>query len=828
MTSASLFFKLQKEDLKRRIWVVALLFLGFFFAYPVNLALTMENAANSQFAMYNGYTPLVNTGTPEYLAKVLEYKTKAVVNLVSYGNVMPLFLMVTAAVVIGAAGFAYLHNQKKVDFYHSIPVRREMLYLVYHVDGILILTVTYFIHLLVLMAAAAAYGVSPAKFAGPMLFGFFMNLLYYIVTYETVIVAMMMTGKIIVGLLATAVFFSFFPAVGALIEGFEDIFFITADQIPNEALFDTLGHLSPVGAYVMSLADISDGKTVAAAQILGLLITIFAGGILGMELYRKRPMEAAGKAMAFKKTMAPIRILIVLAAGMGASMFFWTLQSRLRWGLFGMVAGVLLAHCIIEIIYQADFKKLFSHKLQLLGCVAAGVLFFLSFHYDWYGYDRFIPEEEKIASAGLDFSIDENFLKGYAHAVEEDGKWCVEYTTSTYDFVKEHMQLTDMDTVLAVAREGVKEAEKDRKERFSRSYGISAAREAELMVAETAPADAISVIGGADGPTSIFVAGKVGSGEDDNLEKDIQIYVNVFYNLKNGKQVGRRYSVSLNSIMGEYDTLYASEEYKKGLYPVFEEKTENLSGVIYKEAGGIWYQTKESAVAEEVLKAYQADLLAQTVADRRQEDPVGSLLFIDHNMSAYLQQQGYWNMVMEMPANDMSVNDMAGGFDPNYYYDSDPAYDITEDYCVSWPVYPSFRNTIEVLKKQSVEPGSYMTAENIQSIRIDLQNLYTDENGVVRLPQGDGLEKLKAENPHYSNQGHLYITDPADIALLTGACQESSLAENNGLCSSFDGGEDLFVYVTMKNRSQFRVNLDLEKLTSAGKELFTGIPVVFK
>ena len=129
----------------------------------------------------------------------------------------------------------------------------------------------------------------------------------------------------------------------------------------------------------MSLADISDGKTVAAAQILGLLIAIFAGGILGMELYRKRPMEAAGRAMAFKKTMAPIRILIVLAAGMGASMFFWTLQSRLHWGLFGMVAGVLLAHCIIEIIYQADFKKLFSHKLQLLGCVAAGVLFFCLF-----------------------------------------------------------------------------------------------------------------------------------------------------------------------------------------------------------------------------------------------------------------------------------------------------------------------------------------------------------------------------------------------------------------------------------------------------------------
>ncbi|MFR2254726.1 MAG: DUF6449 domain-containing protein [Clostridium sp.] len=821
MTSASLFFKLQKEDLKRRIWVIALLFLGFFFAYPVNLALIMENAANSQFAMYNGYTPLVDTGTPEYLAKVLEYKTKAVVDLVSYGNVMPLFLMVTAAVVIGAAGFVYLHNQKKVDFYHSLPVRREMLYLVYHVDGILILAVTYLIHLLVLTAAAAAYGVSPAKFAGPMLFGFFMNLLYYMVTYETVIVAMMMTGKIIVGLLATVVFFSFFPVVGALIEGFEDIFFITANQVPNEALFNTLGHLSPVGAYIMSLADISAGKTVEADQILGLLIAICAGAILGLELYRKRPMEAAGKAMAFKKTMAPIRILIVLAAGMGTSMFFWTLQSRLRWGLFGMVVGILLAHCIIEIIYQADFKKLFSHKIQLMGCVAAGVLFFLSFRYDWYGYDRFIPEEGKIASAGLELSIDENFLNWYAHAVEEDGKWVVKHT-SNIDFVQNHMQLTDMDTVLTIAEAGVTQAAQERKTRFDQFYGISVARTSGLVVQETAAANAVSVIGGADGPTSIFVAGKVGSGESDPLEKDITISVNVFYNLKNGKQVGRCYNVSLNSIMSAYDTLYASEEYKKGLYPVFEENTGELSKVVYKEAGSIWYQTQDSAVAEEVLKAYQADLLTQTVADRRQEDPVGSLVFIDNNMAAFLQQQGYWKEVMEMP-----VNVMAGGFESGYYYDGDYTYDIADDYCVSWPVYPSFKNTMEVLKKQSVVPGSYMTAKNIQSTRIDLQSLYVGEEGAIRLPQGDELEKLKEENPHYSEQGRLDITDSEEIAELIGACQESSLAENNGLCSSFNGDEDLFVYVTMKNGSQIRSNLDLEKLTSRGKELFTGIPVAF-
>lgn len=58
------------------------------------------------------------------------------------------------------------------------------------------------------------------------------------------------------------------------------------------------------------------------------------------------------------------------------------------------------------------------------------------------------------------------------------------------------------------------------------------ARTSGLVVQETAAANAVSVIGGADGPTSIFVAGKVGSGESDPLEKDITISVNVFYNLK--------------------------------------------------------------------------------------------------------------------------------------------------------------------------------------------------------------------------------------------------------------------------------------------------------
>ena len=41
---------------------------------------------------------------------------------------------------------------------------------------------------------------------------------------------------------------------------------------------------------------------------------------------------------------------------------------------------------------------------------------------------------------------------------------------------------------------------------------------------------------------------------------------------------------------------------KKGLYPLFEERAEDISSVIYKEAGSSWYRTEDSAVSEEVLR----------------------------------------------------------------------------------------------------------------------------------------------------------------------------------------------------------------------------------
>ena len=49
MTSRSLYFKLLKEDFRRRLWAIALVFLAFFFTLPIGLALETKTLGGRFF-----------------------------------------------------------------------------------------------------------------------------------------------------------------------------------------------------------------------------------------------------------------------------------------------------------------------------------------------------------------------------------------------------------------------------------------------------------------------------------------------------------------------------------------------------------------------------------------------------------------------------------------------------------------------------------------------------------------------------------------------------------------------------------------------------------
>ena len=796
MTSGSLYFKLLKEDFRRRLWAVALVFLAFFFTLPIGLALNMENAANSNYYRYNDYEPFIQDGTMtdlQYKARLLELKTEVVLNGVEYGNGMIAFLMITAAVVIGVSSFAYLHNKKKVDFYHSIPVRREALFGAQFSGGIFMVGAAYGFNLLLLTGVALSYGVPVGRILGAMAGGWALNMLYYALMYSVAVAAMMMTGNIVVGVLGTGVFFFFLPGVMMLLGWYCETFFVTtarymwsSDQSPF-----TWGvrYLSPFSVYINSFGWKMNELVKHVPELICTILAFLAVATLDLELYRKRPSEAAGKAMAFKKSMPPVRILLVLGIGLAGGMFFWSLQSRQRWGLFGTMVSVVLTHCIVEIIYHFDFKKMFCHRLQLGLCLAAGILAFLSFRYDWYGYDSYIPSKEEIVSASLDIGVDSSWLSDKTFETGSDGKLQRRYA-DPYEYIEENMVLTDKEAVMSMVEEGRKRALEGRDERL----GI---RKAVARI-DGYHSNAARSIGGADGPTSIFLAMKTGSKEDSEQEK-FETNMTVCYRLANGREVRRSYSLPLSAVMDSYEALYRQDAYKEGMYRILSQEPGQVKQVLYREADQVMDVSQDSRVQEAVLKAYQQDMRELTVEERLVEMPVGSLVFMTDQENTYLQQQR------------QTTRSAFGGME---------RYQV-EDVSQYWPVYLSFERTIELLKEQGMEPGTCLAPEKVERITFDVQNYFYEQQGA--LPEGEALAELQKTNPNYREGGSLVIEEPAAIRLLLGAIAEDDSCRMNYLCETVEGGP----YCTIRTENEAGVGgmLIKNRITPEIAELFAGIPL---
>lgn len=797
MTSGSLYFKLLREDLKRRTWAIAVVFLAFFFSLPIGLALTMENAANTDYFIYNDYEDFIQEGVPhdaQWQAELLRLKSQVVLQQAEFGNGMIVFLMVTAAVVMGVSSFSYLHNRKKVDFYHSIPVRRESLFAAQFTGGIIIIGAAYLINLLFFFGVALSYGVGAGVLMGPMAAGWALNMLYYCLMYAVVAVAMMMTGNLVVGILATGVFFFFLPGIMLLLAGYCETFFITTTR--NVWSSDTspfmwgIKYLSPFSAYVAAVSWEVEDLSKHVAELICSVLAFLAVSLLALELYRKRPSEAAGKAMAFKRSMAPIRMILVLGCGLGGGLFFWMLQSKLKWGLFGIVVAVVIVHCVVEIIYHFDFKKLFSDKIQMAVCLGLGLLVFLSFRFDWYGYDSYVPGMDRIASASLEIDRDSGWLDAPNFEKGKDGSLEM-INGKLYADIEANMALTDLEPVLAIAQEGKRRAVEARNTELENS-NIAAYSMDDNAV------ESVSIIGGADGPTSVFLASKL----TDSREKEEERFftqVTVCYNLTNGRKVRRTYRLPLAAVMDSYERIHDQKDYKQGLYSVLRQDPARIRKVFYWEAGYPIYTGDESGMMEELLQAYQQDMTDLTVSRRLAEMPVGSIGFMTQDCMTYLQQE-------------KQRRSQRGS-----YRSGD-----TPDYTQFWPVYPSFARTIEVLEKLGIKPGDYFSIDNVKHITADVSYYLYDRRGYGDLPEGAELEEIQKQNPYYNEKGYLDFKDKESIARMMNALVPGDSLYMNRLYVGV--GDPMNIEVITKDDRTISAQMIDSKAAREAAELFKGIP----
>lgn len=388
MTSRNSFFKLMREDLRQRLWTIVLAFIVFVLPIPIAIAMGITTAFNESSLV-------------RYLVHVLQAN-----------NVWLALVTVVGAAICAVSGFGYLFSKKKVDFFHSLPVKRERLFMIRYINGVLVYLVPYLTMLLVSFLIIGASGSFDSEILVAAMEGLLVHFLGYLTMYTTFILSVVFVGNIVVFFCVSGWNFGITAVTVLMYCAFEENFFKTFSYRGDGFLerMNSLRFLSPGYFYL---------RAVEEAEISMLLQQLLCTAVLfalALFAYRVRSSEGAGKAIAFPILKPVFRVSIELLAGaFGGMLFYMATDSRNDmpgWMVFGAVLGVVLSHIFIESVYHYDIRKCFSDKISLAVCAVISVGFVLAMRYDVFGYDTYIPDKGKVASV----SVEVNRLNGYSYS----------------------------------------------------------------------------------------------------------------------------------------------------------------------------------------------------------------------------------------------------------------------------------------------------------------------------------------------------------------------------------------------------------------------------
>lgn len=555
MTSSTSFLNYIKEDLKRRNWLTALVAAGLLIVLPVYSMVTVENAIMS------GSLNTYNMWQKAWFAGVIGGR-----------NNMPLiFGTILAAVLAGVTGFSWLHSKVQVDFYHSLPVERKKWFLTSYVSGLCIYSIPYVIFSIVTTVIWMIKGgvdITLMQIAGSIA----ANILGYMLLYSVTILAMMLSGKIVVGVLASGVFMVYGMLLATVVRGLAQSFLGTAVEIGYGQSF--WGMISPMELFMYLISGISRAGKLSWGMTAYIVAFTAALALIALWLYCKRPSEAAQQSLAFPKMAGAVKVLIAVPTALYAGLFLTSVSAgdyNGKWVIVGSAIGIILLCMIIEFIYHQDMQKIFGGKRSTILSIVLVILALAVLKFDLIGYDTYLPEKEEIESMSM--YADE--YDGYFDRVDFEG----------YNMVSRlgggNTPIENFDAIYALAGQGV---ENERQK---------------IAVDHASPFSETSEY------TELAVR----------------------YKLKSGRNVYRVYAVEKEMIIDALEELCGTSDYRQRLFPVFQLREDAIQRISVRDIRkqNVTMNLNKNQMSD-LLNAYKKDVQQVSIEELHSTQPIGEFI----------------------------------------------------------------------------------------------------------------------------------------------------------------------------------------------------------
>ena len=397
-----------KISSKGQIWIPGFIFIACFIAFPVCLLQSMDMITSDFYG--KGVSAMV------IYADIWKSRILKMVTLVAIGS----------ALLNSASGFWYLYSRKKVDYYHSLPVKRSDMFWHKVYVGFL-----YYVCPSVAMAffavcIGAARGYFSLETLGVAAMTVLLGILIYLLVYFAGVLVISITGNVLMGVLGMLMVFLYFPMLSQLMVCCRDTFYHNVSPYSYGVTSVLFQYGSPVTLAEELLETTEEGGSLPV--VIFYMIAIVFLVVLSWLAFVKRPSEGAEKSLVYRNLEPVVRLMVMVPAALGAGYLFYgrfSQESSLVWWFFGLAFGAVMSFGITGIILRMDFWGFFSGKIWFAAGVALIAFCAVVYQKDLFHFASYLPEYEQIAKVGFDLNT--MWEDRQSVEVQPDGRYIIRY-----------------------------------------------------------------------------------------------------------------------------------------------------------------------------------------------------------------------------------------------------------------------------------------------------------------------------------------------------------------------------------------------------------------
>ena len=479
--------------------------------------------------------------------------------------------------------FFYLLQQKKQDFYYSLPVKKSVIFWSRYVHGI----VHFIVPFILVMAVCGIYQTSTDMEFAPFVGSYTAKSMLifagvFLIFYQIGVLCVTVCGNVISAVLVCAALILYFPVlIEMTITTLCENYFKTYYRIE---LLEKLNNIfSPFGLSAhMSGSNVFEKPLIlrfcpSAVSVAAAVIWILMLFILVAVSAWQRKSERTGRIFTLNTAERVCEILLAFLAGVWACGFVIDASGMAKGtpllaGVLGAAVSIAIVcgvHFLLEGLTKNPSAKLFRRKWQLIVVCAAAVLAGTAFPAGAPAYDGYLPEQVTSVSISVD-GID-----------------------------------MDYDAYLEVTRKGeCYEAGTQMKKYTLEADGKTAALAWLRMVTEQQDA-----------------YGKEMSGKEAPA---VYTYTDVCYQTEDGKSHYRTYPVSREAAEA-FASVYETDEYKRTAYPGVELENVAEDRFTWDDSVSSLGLKMTADEKEALIAAYREDVAVLTMAELGTALPLGRM-----------------------------------------------------------------------------------------------------------------------------------------------------------------------------------------------------------